>query len=149
MSLSLSQTLGTTAPRLIAAAAKAETYRTRKNIDTGVHQEIPWSALTTADRITRRPRRLCELGDPELFFPEDENPKGKNAEQITQAKQVCRNCPFLEGCYTEALADNRPGIWGGTTTAERQKANGRAARRRKLARKIAESMPHQNIGAAA
>ncbi|QSE87597.1 WhiB family transcriptional regulator (plasmid) [Rhodococcus pseudokoreensis] len=58
---------------------------------------------------------LCRVTDPEAFFPET----GENGRP---AKRVCAGCEVREACLAEALAhDERFGIWGGLTTAERRK----------------------------
>ncbi len=80
---------------------------------------------TTADEDWRPEalcRKLCARGeiDSELFFPV--GTKGPAAEQIEEAKKICRRCPVIRQCGEEAEAF---GIWGGTTEDDR-----RAARRR-------------------
>lgn len=62
----------------------------------------------------------CASSDPDLFFPDAEMP---NAAMITRmAKQVCSECPYVNECLEWALkADERIGIWGGTTAAERRR----------------------------
>lgn len=69
---------------------------------------------------------LCAQIDPEVFFPE----KAGNAKEIGVAKQICRRCPVITECLTEALTDGSlVGIWGGTTQVERRKIikNGKKA----------------------
>lgn len=57
---------------------------------------------------------LCRVTDPEAFFPET----GENGRP---AKRVCAGCEVREACLAEALAhDERFGIWGGLTAAERR-----------------------------
>ncbi|MFC9361671.1 WhiB family transcriptional regulator [Rhodococcus sp. NPDC057014] len=58
---------------------------------------------------------LCRVTDPEAFFPET----GENGRP---AKRVCAGCEVRDDCLAEALAhDERFGIWGGLTAAERRK----------------------------
>jgi WhiB family transcriptional regulator, redox-sensing transcriptional regulator len=54
--------------------------------------------------------------DPELWFP-------ANGDRATaeRAKAICRICPVRSACLEWALAANeRTGIWGGTTPNERR-----------------------------
>lgn len=39
---------------------------------------------------------------------------------LKTVKQMCRECPVREACLALALADELEGIWGGTTTKERE-----------------------------
>jgi WhiB family redox-sensing transcriptional regulator len=62
--------------------------------------------------------------DPELFFPVGET--GPALRLIRQAKAVCARCPVSDQCREWALRAGEPdGIWGGMTTAERQRARRR------------------------
>lgn len=58
----------------------------------------------------------CRLS-PDAFFG------GRSEERA--AKALCRECPFLRKCLAEAMQDDIPGVWGGTTQAERKKMKGR------------------------
>lgn len=61
-----------------------------------------------------RVRAACS-SDPEGQFPDN------NAEEIAAAKRVCTGCPVREQCLASALALNeREGVWGGFTYAERR-----------------------------
>ena len=73
---------------------------------------------------------LCTRQNPALFFPEDA-PDGDTAEMIAAAaKAVCGRCPIRVHCLEAALADRRvSGIWGGTTSTERDAVH--LARRRR------------------
>jgi hypothetical protein len=56
---------------------------------------------------------LCAQTDPDTFHPD----KGQPA---ATALMICRGCPVRAECLEYALAhDERFGIWGGTTAAER------------------------------
>jgi WhiB family redox-sensing transcriptional regulator len=69
----------------------------------------------TLDAPEWRDFALCRVTDPEAFFPET----GENGRP---AKRVCAGCEVREACLAEALAhDERFGIWGGLTAAERRK----------------------------
>ncbi|MGH3921846.1 MAG: WhiB family transcriptional regulator [Pseudonocardiaceae bacterium] len=63
-------------------------------------------------------RAACRDADPDLFFPEDGGAPSRA--RITAAKAVCARCPVTCECLAAATADNAPGIWGGTTEAERK-----------------------------
>lgn len=64
---------------------------------------------------------LCNQVDPALFFPE----QGASPEP---ARRVCRKCPVMTECLTYALKNRPEGVWGATTTTERDRIlKGRAA----------------------
>ncbi len=61
---------------------------------------------------------LCSQVDPELFFPE----AGSSG---ADARRVCKGCPVRLRCLQDALdRDDQHGIWGGMTTAERNRLRG-------------------------
>ena len=58
---------------------------------------------------------LCAQTDPDAFFPE----KGGST---ADAKKVCAQCEVRAQCLDYALsADERFGVWGGLSTAERDR----------------------------
>ena len=57
---------------------------------------------------------VCSQTDPELFFPE----KGGDP---WVAKRICFTCPVKQECLQYAVDNNEIGVWGGTSTAERQR----------------------------
>jgi len=60
----------------------------------------------------------CLSEDPELFFPEGESDRYQP--QVSAALEVCGSCAVAEDCLRYALeADQRTGIWGGTTAQMR------------------------------
>jgi WhiB family transcriptional regulator, redox-sensing transcriptional regulator len=62
--------------------------------------------------------------DPELWFPAN----GDRA-AADRAKAICRSCPVRPACLEWALAANeRTGIWGGTTPNERRALRRAAAK---------------------
>lgn len=66
-----------------------------------------------------RDAAACLEEDPELFFPEGESDRYRS--QITAALQVCATCEVVDRCLRYALeADQRTGIWGGTTARTRR-----------------------------
>ena len=58
---------------------------------------------------------------PEVFFPEDEPDLYLRKKLVVVAKQVCNDCPVRLRCFDYALSAHMIGVWGGTTTEERQK----------------------------
>lgn len=52
--------------------------------------------------------------DPDIFTP-DRRMTG------AEAKAYCRRCPVSTECLAFALASNVTGVWGGTTTKERER----------------------------
>ncbi|MEU2380381.1 WhiB family transcriptional regulator [Streptomyces misionensis] len=65
------------------------------------------------------------LQDPDVWFPE----QGVNA---GPAKAFCRTCPVMADCLAWALANphlTSDGVWGGTTTTERNAVRRNAMRR--------------------
>jgi WhiB family redox-sensing transcriptional regulator len=59
------------------------------------------------------PGALCKGQDPGLWFP---RPGGS----MDGAKAVCRACPAQAQCLNWAVqADERAGVWGGTSPGER------------------------------
>lgn len=64
-------------------------------------------------------RAICRDEDPELFFPIAFS--DAFAEQIEEARGVCRTCPVRTECLDYALTKPQHGIWGGTTDDERRR----------------------------
>jgi hypothetical protein len=64
----------------------------------------------------------CRFEDPDLFFPPEEEHGRYAVLRETLAKWVCLRCPVLAECTAYALAsDERYGVWGGFTPAERHR----------------------------
>jgi hypothetical protein len=61
---------------------------------------------------------------PEVFFPEDEPDKYLRKKLIAVAKEVCNDCPVRLRCFDYALSAHMVGVWGGTTTEEREQLRG-------------------------
>jgi len=55
----------------------------------------------------------CQNVDPDVFFNE--------SGQSRKAKAICQPCPVRESCRDWAIEHQEIGIWGGTTTAERNR----------------------------
>lgn len=72
----------------------------------------------TPDLITDWKTRAACAGYPNsLFFPAPE----AQEKAIQRAKGICSVCPVIHFCLEYALESNqRSGIWGGTTEAERR-----------------------------
>lgn len=76
-------------------------------------ESIPWNRHDwEAYGVCRRPGV-----DPKLFFPANEDEGAKQEE----AKRLCSACPAQSQCFMKAMEMRYEGIWGGTSTAERQK----------------------------
>ena len=63
---------------------------------------------------------ICAQTDPEIFFPDRNNPTWH------LAKRVCKGCPVQMQCLEWALRNNENfGVWGGMTPQERLRLKGR------------------------
>jgi WhiB family redox-sensing transcriptional regulator len=83
--------------------------------------------LTEAD-LAWHEDAACVGTDPDSFFPEHGSGVGAD---IAAAKRVCARCPVRAECLAYAIThDEREGIWGGTTPAERQRGHRQGGRRR-------------------
>jgi WhiB family redox-sensing transcriptional regulator len=72
----------------------------------------------------------CLTEDPELFFPVGNT--GPAAEQIEQAKSVCRECTVSSSCLEYAIKENQDsGVWGGLSEDERKSLKRKYARARR------------------
>lgn len=60
---------------------------------------------------------LCRQVGSRAFFPSDENRGNVQA----RARRICHTCPVEQHCLAYALANREEGIWGGTSTRERDK----------------------------
>jgi WhiB family transcriptional regulator, redox-sensing transcriptional regulator len=80
--------------------------------------------MVVAVKIRWRGRAACRGADPELFFREGVvgEPGVTRAPGVTlEAKAICRGCPVRNDCLAHALsADEKYGIWGGTTPTVRK-----------------------------
>ncbi len=62
-------------------------------------------------------RAACADYPHALFFPAPDTSAG----EIEHAKAICSVCPVIDLCLEYSLETNqRSGIWGGTTEAERR-----------------------------
>jgi WhiB family redox-sensing transcriptional regulator len=84
--------------------------------------ELP--SLPGALMLPLLPGALCKGQDPSPWFP---GPGGS----MDRAKAVCRACPARVHCLEWAMqADERAGVWGGTSPDERDQLR-RAWKRRR------------------
>lgn len=59
---------------------------------------------------------ICSQIDTEFYFPD----RNKITEENKKVKAMCSKCPWKQECLTYALHYSVVGIWGGTSTRERQ-----------------------------
>lgn len=65
-----------------------------------------------------RDRGSCRDRDPALFFPD----KREGSANTRQARRICAGCPVVAECLDHALSKPEPyGVWGGRSTAERER----------------------------
>lgn len=64
---------------------------------------------------------ICGQSDPDLAFKGDRNKEYEgNPQARARMKALCTDCPIREKCLDDAMTrDERYGIWGALTTAER------------------------------
>lgn len=75
----------------------------------------------------------CRGEEVELFFSKDQQDQDR-------AIAMCESCPMLEPCREAAYeAEERFGIWGGTTETERRRFFRERRRQRREARKAAQA----------
>jgi WhiB family redox-sensing transcriptional regulator len=92
-----------------------------------------WAADPIATGVHPAPdswaeQAACRHEDPDLFFPPEEERGRYAALRETLAKRICLRCPVLAECTDYALtADERYGVWGGLTAAERDRLRQRHA----------------------
>ena len=73
-------------------------------------------------------RAACRGEDPDLFYAPEGERGGNLALRELVAKRICATCPVVDECAGYALAvDERYGVWGGLTAAERQRRRRRPA----------------------
>jgi WhiB family redox-sensing transcriptional regulator len=60
----------------------------------------------------------CAGKDVNIFYPE--GPPNAPDNSTRYAKAICASCPVSVACLQQAIAEGRPGIWGGTTESERK-----------------------------
>ncbi|WP_338682599.1 WhiB family transcriptional regulator [Streptomyces acidiscabies] len=71
-------------------------------VETGGHNRMDW----------QRDAACADAADPDLFFPISLN--GPGADQVEEARRVCRRCPVAARCAEWARETHqRAGVWGG------------------------------------
>ncbi len=70
--------------------------------------------LENVDDTEWEKKSLCAQVGTELFFSDDKN-------EVKAAKRICEQCTVVDQCLRRALVkDERHGVWGGTTPADRR-----------------------------
>ena len=65
-------------------------------------------------------RAACRGMDVEMFFHPDHERNPRRAQRISQAKQVCGDCPVIDRCRAHALSVRESfGVWGGLSEDDR------------------------------
>ncbi|WP_435280141.1 WhiB family transcriptional regulator [Streptomyces sp. 1222.5] len=82
-----------------------------------------------SEGATKDPRSLCWVQqaacastdiDPTIFYA-PEHPGNPSAARIHTAKKICSRCSVIKQCLEFAMSRNeRFGVWGGLTVAERR-----------------------------
>lgn len=63
----------------------------------------------------------CRGLDSELFFHPDGDRGPSRAARERAAQAVCRDCPVIAECASQALQSREPyGVWGGLTETDRE-----------------------------
>jgi WhiB family transcriptional regulator, redox-sensing transcriptional regulator len=84
---------------------------------------FPWAA-SPATSVAFEPwseRAACR-GRTELFFPPHGERPERRERREREARSICRSCPVLEACRTEARRRREYGFWGGESEEERAAA---------------------------
>lgn len=72
-----------------------------------------------------RDRAAC-IGNDDLFYSAEDEPKGERRLKEKKAKSICVTCPVLDTCRQFAMEEKELyGVWGGLTESERHKIAGR------------------------
>lgn len=61
----------------------------------------------------------CLDADPEIFFVDDRDEPEYDKRKTNVALQLCNSCPVKTECLQFAVSEKAVGVWGGTTTKER------------------------------
>lgn len=57
--------------------------------------------------------------DPDIFFMDDKDEPNYDATKTRLALAICGQCPIQKQCLQFAIKEEMDGVWGGTTTRER------------------------------
>jgi hypothetical protein len=66
--------------------------------------------------------------NPDMFFADDPSYDNYSKALTAGAKKVCLSCELQKECYEFALDNKLDGVWGGTTTSERNTMLNRISR---------------------
>lgn len=73
---------------------------------------LPLKIFIMSDEAQTNSLIRCS-GLTDLFFSED-------AEEIAEAKEICKDCPFREACLENNLKESY-GVWGGEDVTSRRR----------------------------
>ena len=66
------------------------------------------------------------VGQPDVFYNDEHDAKGRRRSNEDLAKDICRGCPVMMQCRRYAIgAKELYGVWGGLTEMERHHLAGR------------------------
>lgn len=90
--------------------------------DAGIKPTLTTRRTFTADTAPAWQHNAACRGepDPEIFFPATRSEEDR--QRATEALTICRRCPVQRDCLAWAIAADADGIWGGTTTTQRNTA---------------------------
>lgn len=84
-------------------------------------------ALTASEERWEWADRGACVGDPDLFYNDDDEPKAVRRRKEEKAKQLCAQCPVILACRDHAMRNPELyGVWGGMSENERHRAADRA-----------------------
>ncbi|MEW1914185.1 WhiB family transcriptional regulator [Kitasatospora sp. NPDC085895] len=97
----------------------------------------PAPVVVVAPTTGNLPRAACTTTDADLFFPDhDTDPNGAAFAEL-RAKHICATCPVRAACLAAATTrKERHGVFGGLTTAERDRHTATLAKRAQRARTV-------------
>lgn len=86
---------------------------------------LPPLLTATDDRWAWADRGAC-VGQPELFYNDEDVIKGQRRRNEERAKALCYKCPVIVPCRRYAMsAPELYGVWGGLSETERHTLAGR------------------------
>ena len=86
--------------------------------------------IRRASDATWQAAARCRAVATDMFFPQRTRTWGERIRLEQAAKKICERCPVLAECRSYALEhEERFGVWGGLTEAERRSSftSGRSA----------------------
>lgn len=85
----------------------------------------------------------CRAADPGLFFPLGDDSRGDDAledEVVGYLREFyCDACPVRKACHDYALANEKHGVWAGTTSRDRRRLRAAAKRGAEMERDARET----------